>query len=90
MEDFKFELGQDAEDVITGFKGVIIGRTQYLTQCNCYGIVPRGLTKEGKRFDCEWFDEPRIKAGKNKLTLIEPERKKTGGPSHSSEYAPIN
>lgn len=88
-EAFKFELGQTVKDIVTGFKGVIIGRTQYLTTCNTYGISPRDLTKEGKRPEWEWFDEPRLKLEKDEtLSLVEPEKKKTGGPSNRSEIAP--
>ena len=36
--DFKLFLGDKAKDLITGFEGIIIARTQYLTNCNTYGI----------------------------------------------------
>lgn len=89
MQEFKYELGQPVEDIVTGFKGVIIGRTQYLTQCNTYGITPTELTKDGKRPDWEWFDEPRLKLSKGKVvSLVDSSTKKTGGPSNRSEIAP--
>jgi len=57
--NFKFELGLQAKDIITGTEGVLVGRCQYLFGCNQYGIAPRVL-KDGKRLDTEWFDEGRI------------------------------
>lgn len=38
---FKFELGKEAQDTITGFKGYIIWRVEYLTGCNQYGLQPQ-------------------------------------------------
>ena len=57
---FMFELGLEAEDKITGIKGVIVGRIEYLFGCNQYGLAGK-VSKEGKKPDTEWFDEGRIK-----------------------------
>lgn len=77
---FKFELGETLKDIITGFHGVVMGRTQYATGCNHYGLVSRDLDKDGKPKDWQWFDESRLvsvpKAGKVKFNLTKP----TGGP----------
>ena len=72
------KLGQKAKDKITGFKGIITGRAQYLYGCDQYCIVPaaaKGEIKEG-----HWFDEGRVEVtGKG----IEPKAvqvKRPGGP----------
>ena len=57
---FKFELGFKAKDSITGFEGVIGGRTEYLTGCVHYGIMPQKLKPDGGTCDWEWFDESRV------------------------------
>lgn len=57
---FKFELGTILKDVITGFKGVAMGRTQYFTDCNHYGLASRELDKDGKPVEWQWFDETRL------------------------------
>jgi len=67
--DFEFELGQTIKDVITGFEGVVLGRTQYLTQCNCYLLVPQGKTKT-KRLEGEWFDADRLKMVKKSVVKL--------------------
>ncbi|VVO40270.1 MULTISPECIES: hypothetical protein [Pseudomonas] len=55
------ELGQKAEDKVTGFYGTITARAQYLTGCDQYCLAPpirQGINEVQKS---EWFDEGRIK-----------------------------
>lgn len=59
MSEFKFELGIEAEDKITGFKGIVMSRSEHLTGCNVYSIAPKTLA-EGKPGETQWFDENRI------------------------------
>jgi hypothetical protein len=89
MEGFKFELGDNVKDQITGYSGIIMGRTQYLTQCSCYGVSTTDLGADGKRKDWEWFDEPRLAlTGKKRFSLATVPVKKTGGPHSKGEIAP--
>lgn len=57
--NFVYELGVEVKDQITDFKGIIVGRTQYLFGCNAYIVAPKAL-KDGKRVESEWFDEGRV------------------------------
>lgn len=41
--EFKFDLGDPVRDKITGFEGVVLCRSEYLTNCNRYGIQSRVL-----------------------------------------------
>lgn len=52
-------MGKEAKDKITGFRGIIVSKVEYLYGCAQYGIVPK-VTKEGKREGIEYFDEGRI------------------------------
>lgn len=61
MADFKYELGNLAEDKITGFKGILTYRAQYLTGCNNYGIQPLELGEKGEIKEIAQFDESRIR-----------------------------
>lgn len=61
MSEFKYELGYEATDVVTGFKGTISGRVQYITGCNQYQLSTK--SKNGDFHTC-WFDEHRLKVGK--------------------------
>ena len=46
MSDFKFELGEVLKDKITGFTGVVMGRTEYFTDCDHYGLCSQKLRNE--------------------------------------------
>ncbi len=52
-------FGKEAKDKITGFKGIITGRIDYLYGCSQYCLNPP-LDKDGKKQNIEWFDEGRI------------------------------
>ena len=56
----KIKVGATVKDIITGFTGVVMARAEYLTGCERYGILPKGLTAEGKIPDWEWIDENRL------------------------------
>ena len=62
----KFHLGDVLQDKITGFTGVAMGRTEYMTGCTHYGLLSRDLTKDGKITDYEWIDESRLSKVKKK------------------------
>lgn len=57
---FKFELGAPVQDTISGFEGVIMGRTEYFTGCVQYGLLKKELTKDGNIPDWIWLDEARL------------------------------
>jgi hypothetical protein len=56
MSQFKYDLGDRAKSRIDGFRGIIVGRTQYLNMCNRYTIAPEEL-KDGKPLDMYTIDE---------------------------------
>lgn len=77
--DTKIELMSVYEDNISGFKGIAIGITQWAWGCITIGLSPKGLDKDGKIRETEWFDEDR-------LILVgfaaDPPTEVTGGPEH--------
>lgn len=52
-------FGKKAKDKVTGFKGIITGRCDYMYGCGQYLLMPV-VDKNGKKMDGEWFDEGRI------------------------------
>ena len=52
-------LGKEYTDSITGFKGVAMARTEFLTGCVQVLLQPKAL-KSGAIQAAEWFDEQRI------------------------------
>lgn len=77
--EFKFELGDKVKDTMTGFKGIIVYRTQWIHNCNVYGVKSQEL-KDGMPRDNAQFDEPQLELVKEKV--IEKSRE-TGGPCES-------
>ena len=76
------KLGQEVQDTVSGMKGICVCLSEWLYGCNRIGIQPRGLDKDGRKQETEFFDE----AG---VTIIGPglckeqvpkTKKSTGGP----------
>jgi hypothetical protein len=78
--DFKFGLGDEVKDSITGFKGIVTARTQWLHGCNVYRVQPQDL-KDGKRLEVDHFDEPQLEVVEEE---VHKEHRKTGGPAHEA------
>lgn len=75
---FKFELGTRVKDVITGMSGVVMGRSNFITGCDQYGISPTKLGKDGTRPDWEYFDENRLVVSGKGIKLPKDKEDKTG------------
>lgn len=56
-------LGDEAKDKITGFKGVVTGKCEYLNGCVRYLIQPKKL-KDEKMIDAEWVDVQQVEVTK--------------------------
>lgn len=73
---FEFNLGCEVKDVITGFTGIVVGRHQWLNNCNTYSVKSQVL-KDGMPQDACNFDEPQ-------LDFVSPVKfepnQRTGGP----------
>jgi len=76
MSNFKFNLGSEVQDTITDFKGIVTSRTQWLNNCNTYGIQPKEL-KDNVPQKSIYFDEPQLKIIKSSCFKSHTE---TGGP----------
>lgn len=55
----KIELGKTVTDAITGFKGIVTGRCEYITGCNQALVTPRAK-ETGEAIDGRWIDEDRL------------------------------
>jgi len=94
-KDFKFDLGVTVKDIITGFKGVVRARCDYLTGCNTYGVQRKGLDKEGDVYTWKWLDEDQLVQTKSKIISIyrgdekeKEEKRKFGGANSGDQVAP--
>lgn len=76
LRNFKFENGIDVKSNITGFKGVVIARSEHLNGCDRYYVQPK-VDKDGKYPDGIWMDEGEvIQISKKK---IKPQNQDNGG-----------
>jgi hypothetical protein len=69
MPGFQFRRGEPVEDIVTGFKGYVTGRADYLTGCNTYLVTPP-VDKDGKGVDSHWYDENRLRIDPSKTRLV--------------------
>ncbi len=72
-----FKLGSYAKHTITGFEGVVVGRTEWLNGCVRYGVQATEL-KDGKPIQPQWFDAEELE--KVRKPAVKKSKKKTGGP----------
>jgi hypothetical protein len=59
-ELYAAQPGDEAKDLVTGFRGIITSRTTWLHGCDRISITPDKLSKEGSPIKEETFDEQRI------------------------------
>jgi len=76
MQTFLYGLGKEAKDKVTGFKGVITGRSDFIAGCRQYCLTPP-MKDDGKLADAHWFDEERIEVVGDGVAIA---AVKTGGP----------
>ena len=57
--DWRFRLGEKVKDAVTGFKGTITSRIEYLNGCLQYCVEPK-VGKEGKKMDHQYIDEGQL------------------------------
>lgn len=71
-----FEMGFTLKDKITGFKGVVAGRCEYITGCDQYLVQPK--TDNGKWVDSRWLDENRLEAVEGSELIVLDTSKEVG------------
>lgn len=75
---FKINLGAKVKDKISGYTGLVTGRSEWLYGCRTYTVKAQGLNKEsGKPFDSIACDEEQLEVVKD---VVPPKVKDTGGP----------
>lgn len=68
----------EVEDRSTGFKGTVLGRTDYANGCTQFLVKPR-VDKDGKMQEGVWIDVQHLKVTKSATPAPKPRR--VGGPS---------
>lgn len=78
-EKMEADLGDEVLDPISGVKGTVTGRCDFLNGCTRMCVQPK-LDKDGTMVTAEWFSGPRLKVTKKKSKPIPPPEKRPGGP----------
>lgn len=81
MAEFKIELGVPVMDKITGFRGTVTARAEYLTGCLQYCVAPQVKDNDFKR--SEWLDEDRLEVTERVTIPPPPSNIPPGGPQTS-------
>lgn len=77
---FKYALGIEMKDRVTGFTGIVTGRIDYITGCNQYTLQPR-VKDNGDHVEAKWFDEHRLEqVGTEQVVLDDDHTKGAGEP----------
>lgn len=66
MAKKEIKLGDSVKDKITGFKGIVVGRAEYLTGCVQFAVLPQRVKKDGTIPEWEWLDSKRLSSTYNK------------------------
>lgn len=68
----KIQIGDIARDTVSGYEGVVVGRTTYLYNVDRLSIQPSAL-REGKLQDQRSFDEPGMEyVGESAIVPVSP------------------
>jgi hypothetical protein len=65
------KLGQEVQDIVSGFKGTVYGKSDFLYGCTRIAIQPK-VKEDGTFQGAQWFDEPQVE-------VISKKKEKTGG-----------
>lgn len=73
------ELGDEARCIVTGFKGIVSGRFEWLNGCVRCQLQPR-VGKDGKFRESKDFDIEQLEVVRKRKVVIAKKRKPIGGP----------
>lgn len=71
-------LGDEVKDTITGFKGIVVARTEWLNGCARVTVQPQKLKSDGTPVESQTFDEFQLVVLKSAKMAVG--RRDTGGP----------
>ena len=77
-KEFRLDLGDLVKDKVTSFEGVVAARTDHITGCDTYTVLPRSLDSKGDVAEGRWFDDGRLKLLKSKVITIEEVESESG------------
>jgi predicted extracellular nuclease len=70
-------LGVLCKDIVTGFEGIAIAKTEWLSGCVRFTLQPQDISKEGAPKDSQAFDVEQLVVVGNGVQI---KKQETGGP----------
>ena len=78
----KIKLGVEARDKVTGFEGIVIARTEWMTGCDQY-VLKMKVKKGAIPDDGQWFDEGTLEIIGSGIHSKDVKSKEDGGPKRN-------
>ena len=78
-------LGDKVKDTVSGYEGIVIGKSDFLFGCTRIAVQAVGLHEE-KPIESQWFDEPQVELVTPGVVATDsrPKAERTGGPMPST------
>ena len=73
-------FGQKVRDKITGFAGIVVGRSTWMFGCVQYCVAP-SVDEKGSYRDSHWFDDGRLEVIGTGVDTADVRSDKNGGPA---------
>lgn len=89
MEKDKINLGEEVEDTITGYTGIVVAITYWINGCTRCGIQSTELEK-GLPQEPQWIDAPQLEVIKKAENPKSKSQNRPGGPKPSPKHNPID
>lgn len=77
-------LGTEVQHTITGFKGIVTARCEYINGCIQFCVQPQGLDKDGKMFESLYIDDRTLVEVGPGITVNA--RPRDGGPQSNTPW----
>lgn len=85
----EIRLGDEVRDLISGFVGIVVGRSQYLTRCDQYLVEPP-VGDDNKLPDAAWFDIHRLLVVQPQAVVLPtPAEQRANSPVHPGNVMPV-
>lgn len=87
---FKIELGTEVKDIVTGMRGIVVARLEFLNRCIQYDVQPKKKPGDKERPKGLWVDEQQLEVISSGVSKKIAKQFETPKPStHDQPTAPV-
>lgn len=85
----ELKFGYKVRDIITGLEGTIIAKTEHISRCTQWCVVPAAVAGNTKVEDAHWYDADRLEVlGAGVSAQFETPGYRAAAESHGSDQNP--